>query len=75
MVYKKTPFVDENYFVYDCFIRDAPIEKNNLSECIRTVSATCDSKCLQPYKYELKQMSADRKRTANDTQRIPVYAA
>ena len=55
------------------FIREAPIEENTASECIRTVAATYG--CKMHNCTNTKRMSTDTKRTATDTPRIPAHAA
>ena len=55
------------------FIREASVEGNTASECIRTAAATYGHKILRLYEYETNEY--DAKRGANVTPRIPVPAA
>ena len=50
------------------------IKSHYLTECIFTLAATCGCQSLQLY-MKTNQMSADTKRTTNDTRRILVHAA
>ena len=57
VVCKESLFVDDNedVFFMTVFIRQAPIEENNASECIRTVTATYGCKIAQSYEYEANE--------------------
>ena len=52
VVYKESLFADEHRVLMNVFIREAPIEKNIASECIRTVDATYGCKILQLCEYD-----------------------
>ena len=52
VVYKEPLFFDEHKLFMTVFIREAPIEENTASECIRTVAAKYGCKILQLYEYE-----------------------
>ena len=47
VVYKEPSFVDENWFLINVFIREALIEENIPSECIRTIAVTYGCSILQ----------------------------
>ena len=52
VVYKEPLFVEDFQFLFmTVFIREAPIEENSASECIRNVAATYGCKILQLYEY------------------------
>ena len=53
------------------FTREATIEENTASKCIRTVDATYGCKILKLHEYEANEY----RYKANDTPRIPVHAA
>ena len=55
VIYKEPLFVDEhNWFLMNVFIREAPIEKNVASKCIRTIAAKYGCKILQLCEYDAK---------------------
>ena len=51
---KEPLLVDEHYFFMTAFIREAPIEENTASECIRTVAATMVVKLYEYVTDELR---------------------
>ena len=78
VVYKEPLFVNEDHFFMTVFVFEAPMGKNTSLECIRTVPFRCHMQRLG-VKFQnctnTKRMSADTKRTANDTRRIPAHPA
>ena len=52
VVYKEPLFVNKDHFLGRVFIREAAMEENTSSECIRTIVATCRCKILQLYEYQ-----------------------
>ena len=76
VVYKEPLFVVEHWLLTNVFSREAPIEKNIASECVRTVATCMVIKCYNCAK--TIWTCTDTMQTGNDTpriRRIPVHAA